>query len=113
MPSEIAGNKIHALERHVLRALCSGDIPPEIRAQSFEDLKSHRWSDPEHRVVFEALLRTPRSEEESLRERLPAQATRMGFPDVDWELYFTRNHELGAGVAARVHELVNLAALPK
>jgi len=51
-------------------------------------LGAHRWRDPEHRVVFEALTFLPGRNTKQLREHLPAQATRMGFPDVNWDEYF-------------------------
>ena len=51
-------------------------------------LRPHRWQDSEHRVVFEALTALPDRDATELREQLPAQATRMGFPDVNWENYF-------------------------
>jgi hypothetical protein len=44
--------------------------------------------DPKHRVVFEALTALPGRQPSALREQLPAQATRMGFPDVNWQNYF-------------------------
>jgi hypothetical protein len=99
------------LETRILRALCSGVDPvaahfsaPSVtnpspsanapttatakRAAILAQLRTHRWQDPEHRVVFEALTMLPGREAAELREQLPAQATRMGFPDVNWEEYF-------------------------
>jgi hypothetical protein len=84
------------LESRILRATCN-NLSPRIddpaalaakRATILADLRTHRWQDPEHRVVFEALTRLPGREASELREQLPAQATRMGFPDVNWEKYF-------------------------
>jgi hypothetical protein len=80
------------LESRILRALCS-DLSPRIdnadaRAAILAKLRTHRWQDPEHRVVFEALTLLPGRELIELREQLPAQATRMGFPDVNWEKYY-------------------------
>jgi hypothetical protein len=99
------------LETRILRALCSGVDPVAAhfsapsatnpspsanapttatakRAAILAQLRTHRWQDPEHRVVFEALTLLPGREAAELREQLPAQATRMGFPDVNWEEYF-------------------------
>jgi hypothetical protein len=53
-----------------------------------EALQGYSWRYYEHRVVFGALERVSTRGSLSLREQLPAQAVRMGFPDVDWELYF-------------------------
>src|SRR5580658_9984700 len=56
-----------------------------IRAAILAQLRTHHWQDPEHRVVFEALTALPGRQASDLREQLPAQATRMGFPDVNWQ----------------------------
>jgi hypothetical protein len=53
-------------------------------------LAGYAWRDPDNRVVFETLCQvrnanTPGPSE--LSEQLPAQATRLGFPDVNWENY--------------------------
>jgi hypothetical protein len=84
------------LESRILRALCSApsafsstdaNDPPR-RAAILAQLRLYRWQDPEHRVVFEALTLLPGRSVTELREQLPAQATRMGFPDVNWQAYF-------------------------
>ncbi len=84
------------LESRILRALCSNPSPhiddlaalTAKRATILAKLRTHHWQDPEHRVVFEALTLLPGREATELREQLPAQATRMGFPDVNWDQYF-------------------------
>lgn len=84
------------LERTILRVLCSGHFTsltnssPEdgSRNSAVSTLFSHRWRDAEHRIVFEALARLPGRDGAELQRQLPAQATRMGFPDVSWETYF-------------------------
>ena len=99
------------LEREVLRAMCND--PPAIaaigaahdaareklrehstrddRLEAIEALRGYAWRDEEHRVVFEALARVRSNDAVPLREQLPAHATRMGFPDVEWNLYFEPN----------------------
>ena len=62
------------------------------------ELHSHRWQDPEHRIVYEALAGVRVFDILSLREQLPAQATRMGFPDVDWTLYFAAGTGRNMGI---------------
>jgi hypothetical protein len=82
---------ILALESKILRALCttpSTNDHPSTRTAILANLRAHHWHDPEHRVVFEALTLLPGRLSADLREQLPAQATRMGFPDVNWDLYF-------------------------
>jgi hypothetical protein len=112
MYAETNPRSLLALESRILRALCS-DPPPSISAPTDDaaavaapratnaapltaartailaKLHAHPWQDPEHRVVFEALTLLPRRHATELREQLPAQATRMGFPDVNWQKYFT------------------------
>jgi hypothetical protein len=86
------------LESKILRALCSDPSPSTDnpaaaftakRAAILAKLRTYGWQDAEHRVVFEALTLLPGRQAKELREQLPAQATRMGFPDVNWQKYFT------------------------
>jgi hypothetical protein len=89
------------LESRILRALCSkqsafaapGKHHVSGRATILAQLRAHRWQNPEHRVVFEALTMLPGRESSELREQLPAQATRMGFPDVNWDHYFVTSDD--------------------
>jgi hypothetical protein len=84
------------LERKILRALCregadtsaGAELDTQSRASAVSELLSHNWQHPEHRVVFDALTRLPGRDTAELQRQLPAQATRMGFPDVPWERYF-------------------------
>jgi hypothetical protein len=96
MPGSDKSLSIFALERTILRALCRrgvhssarADLHAESQASAVSALQSHNWQDPEHRIVFEALARLPGRDVAELQSQLPAQATRMGFPDVSWETYF-------------------------
>jgi len=80
---------IRDLELRVLRALCAGAAlgGPEL----FAELASYNWVEAEHRIVYEALSNMPFCDPRSFREQLPSHATRMGFPDVNWDLYFDGN----------------------
>lgn len=97
MSTESNSRTAFDLERRLLRALCSASPKrSELREEDDEKtleailtaLRRHQWQNPEHRVVFEALALLPGRSKKELREQLPAQATRMGFPDVDWDEYF-------------------------
>jgi len=81
------------LEREILRMLCDprGEADGKSREQAVLRLQAHRWRDAEHRIVFEAVAKLPGRNATELRRQLPAQATRMGFPDVQWETYFASN----------------------
>jgi hypothetical protein len=80
--------QIVEMERAVLRAMCGGSLAPAQIKAAREALREYAWRDEEHRVVFEALARMRNADAIPLRQQLPAHATRMGFPDVDWPLYF-------------------------
>ena len=103
MPSSDELNSVIELEREIVRLLCRiqaiNSSVPELDIKSRErlvdELRTHDWRDAEHRIVFEAIAKLPGREAAELRRQLPAQATRMGFPDVHWELYFT-NESLNA-----------------
>ncbi len=82
-PSTIA-----ALERQILRALCAGVSNAADWDQLASELRVHHWQDPDHKVVYQALRAIKSRDPKTLREELPAQVTRMGFPDMDWSLYF-------------------------
>ncbi|MBZ5694869.1 MAG: hypothetical protein LAN36_05870 [Acidobacteriia bacterium] len=75
------------VERRVLRALCGGTSVRALLERIVAELKDYRWSEPEHKVVFEALTRIRSHDLKALQAQLPAQTTRMGFPDVDWTIY--------------------------
>lgn len=83
-------DSVTKLEREILQLLCNlPDGPPErARSHALCNLVAHEWKDGDHRVVFNALRRSPGRDPKSLREELPAEATRLGFPDVDWTEYF-------------------------
>jgi hypothetical protein len=80
--------QIIELEREILRAMCGGWEAAAQVSAARELLRAYAWRDEEHRVVFEALARARNPETIPLREQLPAHATRMGFPDVNWPFYF-------------------------
>jgi hypothetical protein len=101
------------LESRILRALCNA--PPAVhspdahhsstRAAILVELRAHKWQHPEHRVIFDALTLLHGRNGTELREQLPAQATRMGFPDVNWHEYFTERGE-NASIETLVAELL-------
>jgi hypothetical protein len=104
------------LESRILRALCSrqsafaapGTRHVSGRATILAQLRAHRWQDPEHRVVFETLTLLPGRSSTELREQLPAQATRMGFPDVNWDQYFVASDD-HAPIESLVAELLAIS----
>jgi len=81
---------VRKLELEILQQLCDlpDDPPLRARAHALCQLARHEWKDADHRVVFDALRRTAGRDPTLLREQLPAEATRLGFPDVEWSAYF-------------------------
>jgi hypothetical protein len=94
---------LHLIERRVLCALCGGVAFTD--AGLIRRLESHRWVDAEHRIVFEALTRVLPCDALSVKELVPAQAARLGFPDVDWNLYFV-DAESNSGLQPLVEALL-------
>jgi hypothetical protein len=81
-------DRILDLERLVLTTLCASSGLGGRRELILADLSRHQWRAPEHRVVYEALTRMRTADPSANSAELPAMATRMGFPDVDWDSYF-------------------------
>ena len=80
------------LELAVLRALCTqADEAIAAREKLVDELKRYRWEHADHRVIYDALIKTSAADTETLRRELPAAVTRMGFPDIRWERFFLAN----------------------
>jgi hypothetical protein len=97
--------RILELEHNILRALCNGRVTPAVRDGVARELANHEWREPEHQVVYEALGRIRHEGPETLRDRLRAQTTRMGFPEVDWTGYFEPGREGEEDLAELLREL--------
>ena len=89
-----------SLETQILRALCAGQISAAERESAMARLANRAWTNPEHKVVYDALASLRTSDAAQRREQLPAQATRMGFPDVEWENYLAPGPGGGADLGA-------------
>ena len=99
---------ILALEREILRSLCSTRHPDLLRDAMLRSLSQHVWHDPDHRVIYEALRQIPSSAPAAIRDQLPATVTRMGFPDVDLKPYFDASETRGA---AETQDAADIEAL--
>lgn len=89
MPHDVSLNSILSLELALLRAICASSDVRSARGRIVSGLPGYKWHDPDHAIVFDALGRIPDRDKRPLREQLPVVATRMGFPDIDWDNYFT------------------------
>jgi hypothetical protein len=76
-------------EREILQAILAPNASINSLPQIKEALHNYPWVNTDHRTIFEALSRLPANIPSSeVRTQLAAQTTRMGFPDVNWDLYF-------------------------
>jgi hypothetical protein len=76
-------------ERELLVHFCSSGLAG-LPADALERLRRYQWTTPDHQIIFEALLRLVHVPAPLLRTQLPVEATRMGFPDMLWDLFFDR-----------------------
>ena len=98
---------IAALELAVLRALCASPAPQEKWAALAAQLSAHRWREPDHKVVYDALRQARARDAKTWRDQLPAQTTRMGFPDLDWSIYLEpKEISTGRNSEANTEELI-------
>jgi len=93
MPHSYSGEELRETERAVLRALCQQSTTQALRERILQELASYRWRVEDHRVVFDALQRSRSAKASPLQEQLRAHATRMGFPDIDWDPLLTPGEE--------------------
>jgi len=106
--------KITQIERRILVVLCSRALDRPKWDQLADALATHVWREPEHHIVYAALRQIRIHDPKTWREQLPAQATRMGFPEVDWQTYipptgkFLRTRT-GPQISKMLHTLKTLA----
>ncbi|MGB0036696.1 MAG: hypothetical protein WBP79_14590 [Candidatus Acidiferrales bacterium] len=108
MPNQDDPNKIVELERGLVRALCSNPNAAVLWEIAAQRLNNYVWIDADSRVVFHALQKSREHTPAALRAQLRALVTRMGFPDVDWDLFLgpceLREAEVGAMVDALISQ---------
>ena len=73
----------------VLRAMCQEAPQGSGREAALRALKDYQWHEPVHQAIFHCLSRFPSANLDLLRSELPACLTRQGFPDVDWNAFFS------------------------
>lgn len=105
MQRENPSPQISEIERGILRALCQQAGAGTALEGPLRELGEYRWHEPEHRVVYEALKEVSKHGSRPLREYLPAQAARMGFPDLDWAAYFEPSEPAAAELPELMREL--------
>ena len=86
--------KRRAAERAVLQAMCQGTEEGSVWDEGMRLLRSYRFCDIHHQVVFEALQKILSAEPPSIREQLQQRVVLAGFPDLDAQEFFVP-HSLG------------------
>lgn len=109
MRSEIMQTKrrpheVQQLERRFLRGLCSLANFREASAYC-RQLSQYGWLDPDHRIVFDAIRQLRVTDTDRWQAGLPALATRMGFPEIDWGDYFGASRVTSADLQKWIAEL--------
>jgi hypothetical protein len=106
MAQETSLDRILHLERQILRAICcEPGRSRKMRDAAIKELRAYRWQGAENRIVYDAVTKILKSGDVSAAEQLPAQATRMGFPDVNWELYLQTGERAETDVLGLLREL--------
>ncbi|HTZ98944.1 MAG TPA: hypothetical protein VMB02_01350 [Candidatus Aquilonibacter sp.] len=95
------------IERDILRGICRTKLPRGIWAKIAEQVGEYAWQEAEHGAVYAAIRRLSAlgNDPKTLREQLPAQLTRMGFPDVDWTLYLVPRGKAPTGANAILRKI--------
>lgn len=90
----------------LLQALCqTGD--ESLRRRALELLPRHRWSQNDHQLLFEFWAVLVRSGVPVRRETMAAQATRVGFPDLDFDSLFVPMPSPDASLARMLQEIAS------
>ncbi len=78
------------IERKLLRVLCDYSIPSELRDAIIGKLKTHKFAEPDHEIIFRALT-TSKPRTLNSEAALLQSVTRLGFPDIDLSDFFAEN----------------------
>jgi hypothetical protein len=101
------GNRENA-QWQFLSALCDATLPVALRAEFCHKTPPGVFGDLACRTIFEEILAMTKAEKEqapqALRADLPARVTRRGFPDLDFDLLFSRVQDSGSAGAMETPE---------
>ena len=110
MPEREANQRLISIERNLLCEIIRAGTAKR-RQQATAQLQDYPWLAHDHQIVFEALCRLASYAGKDLPQRLKAETTRIGFPDIDWTGYLTvperapTENESGNVVNALIHQL--------
>jgi hypothetical protein len=99
-----------AIERRLIQLLCGRDVHPADLRRFAAELSGRSWRDAEHDMVFRAICDLAARDHQTLRSELPAQVTRMGFPDVEWSIYLDAPDRPDSPLEEIISELKRLDA---
>ena len=77
------------IERSVLRGIAEMRLGSTRPTDALRSLSAYQWKLPDHRVIYGLLLQSRASTPEAIREEFPAAAARLGFPEIDWNAFFS------------------------
>jgi hypothetical protein len=113
MRRNLSLKNIALLERRIIRALCVRSRISSRWKTLFQRLEGYHWQEPDHAVVYEALLCLRGRDPKTWREQLPAQTTRMGFPYLDWSIYLAPAPKPNANIEDLIMRLRANSALKR
>jgi len=87
MPNETSSDPVADLECAILRAICAKVTAQDVWTETQLNLAHYVWRQPDHAVIYDAIVKVRSRDPMNWRSQLPAQTTRMGFPDLDWAAY--------------------------
>jgi len=97
------------LERAILRAICANATTQDIWIETQVNLAHYVWRQPDHAVIYEAIVKVRSRDPMNWRSHLPPQTTRMGFPDLDWAAYLAPVEMPERRISELIRELKALA----
>lgn len=75
-------------ERLLLSALCQRSLPESTQEDVLRNFAKRKFAHPEHQLVFWALSKLLAKEPAVIQELLAARLTLLGFPDLDFKIFF-------------------------
>lgn len=87
-PSDAGRVLCSEVEATVLRAVCMGTAQGSVKETAKSLLADYRWRSSLHEALWKALSKSLTEDAQKLKEWLPAELTRLGFPDAAWEDFF-------------------------
>jgi hypothetical protein len=99
-------NSAQEAEWKLLQLLCNEDLDPALRSALCTQLSAERFSDTNHRVIFEEIRAVSPATRPvtaaQLRECLPARVTARGFPEAEFgDLLFSERSKEDISVTIR------------